>query len=110
MKIELIFDSTCPNVEATRQAIKNACSMFKLDLKWKEWDRSDTDAPEYVRKFGSPTVLVNGKDIDGHFEASMADCCRLYGVRDGHSQGAPSAETIADAIRTSFVSCRADKV
>lgn len=82
MKIELIYDQDCPNVDDTRQRIKQALKQLKLPEQWIEWDRSSTDSPSYAHSYGSPTVLVNSRDIAG-VEPSGDNCCRVY-VDDEH--------------------------
>ena len=61
--IELIYDSDCPNVEDTRVQLRGVCAQAGLDPRWREWNRSSPDSPSYARHFGSPTVLVDGKDV-----------------------------------------------
>lgn len=99
LNVELIYDSECPNVPSARENLLRAFSQAGLVPRWREWDRADTEAPEYTRVFGSPTVLVNGKDIA---ESSIADatCCRIYSG-DGSNQGAPPIALIAAALSAS---------
>ncbi|MBT3786716.1 hypothetical protein HOF92_17200, partial [bacterium] len=65
MKIELIYDSDCPNVEKARRQLKEALAQSGLEESWKEWDRSARESPEYTRRYGSPTILVEGRDVAG---------------------------------------------
>jgi mercuric ion transport protein len=99
LKIELIFDSDCPNVEATRNSIRAACSSEGLEAKWQEWDKADPNAPEYARKYGSPTILVDGKDLENFPESAGSQCCRLYESVNGEVAGVPGVETIISALR-----------
>ena len=58
--IELIHFEGCPNVEATRENLVEALGTLGLGEEWREWDLEDSDTPDRVRRYGSPTVLVNG--------------------------------------------------
>jgi hypothetical protein len=95
--VELIYDSDCPNVERARANLLRAFAEVGLTPRWQEWDRSDPESPVPVRAYGSPTVLVDGKDV-ADAPPSGADCCRLYRDGKGRFQGAPSVGMIAAAL------------
>lgn len=97
-KVELIYDADCPNAEAARSQLRLALARAGQAPEWDEWERSDPAAPPYVRRYGSPTILVDGCDVAGG-APTEADCCRLYQGENGRLQGVPSAETIASAVR-----------
>ena len=96
LNVELIFDEDCPNVKETRANLMKAFSSAKLSTKWKEWDRNSDKSPEYARKHGSPTILINGKDIMGVEPVDGANCCRVY-----EGAGIPSVSLITSKL-TSF--------
>ncbi|MBI3570962.1 MAG: hypothetical protein HY082_07660 [Gammaproteobacteria bacterium] len=95
--VELIYDSDCPNVPAARENLMRAFSQAGLTPHWREWDRADAKAPAYARSYGSPTVLVNGKDVAGSSAADAA-ACRIYTGGDGRQQGVPPVPLIAAAL------------
>jgi len=41
--------------------IRAALSEVGTEIGWTEWDRADSRTPETLRRYGSPTVLVNGR-------------------------------------------------
>jgi len=97
MKIELIYDKDCPNVEATREHLRQACELAGVNPKWREWDRADDSAPVYVKAHGSPTVLIDGHDVAGQDEPT-GDCCRIY-KHEGQMHGVPPVAMIAGTLR-----------
>lgn len=97
MKIELIFDHECPNVEATRINLRTALDGLGLSLNWIEIDRENGESPAYARRYGSPTVLVNGKDVYCIDSENEGNCCRVY-LSCGVLSGAPPAEIISDVL------------
>lgn len=102
MRVEFVFDSTCPNVDKARSAIREALLAVGAPVEWKEWDRDAEATPSALRAFGSPTVLVNGTDVsDGGNQAAKADAnsCRVYVDECGCLCGAPSPMQIANAIQ-----------
>lgn len=97
-RVELIYDPDCPNVEATRKALRQALAQSKQSVSWREWIRGAEESPPYTSGFASPTILVDGKDIEGTKAPSHASSCRLYACPRGGFQGAPPAETILRAV------------
>ncbi|MEW6330489.1 MAG: MerC family mercury resistance protein [Pseudomonadota bacterium] len=96
--IELIYDRDCPNVPQARTNLLRALGQVGVVPRWQEWDRADTRAPERIRAYGSPTVLVNGKDVV-ESDTTDAACCRIYASGDGNHQGAPPVAAIMAALR-----------
>jgi mercuric ion transport protein len=95
MKIQLLHFEGCPNVDAARTAIRNALAAEKLEISVEEIDVERADAPEWARGWGSPTILIDGKDVTGQERTSTTSCCRLY------AGGAPSVESIRARIAAS---------
>lgn len=102
MKVELIYDRDCPNVKAARKQLLSAFSLAGISPSWIEWDRAAMDNPQYVRRFGSPTILVDEQDVDPDNAAPSASCCRLYLSRSGTLSGVPQVEHIASALSRSI--------
>ncbi len=96
--VELIYDSDCPNVKGTREHMLHAFNRAQHKAQWQEWDRAAEDSPDYVRHFGSPTVLVDGRDIAGEAPSPEANCCRMYEDGQGKLIGVPSVELIIRAL------------
>lgn len=96
--VELIYDGDCPNVSETRVELLRALTKLGLPAGWREWERGKPDSPDYVRRFGSPTVLVDGREVSGAAPSDTASCCRLYADGAGKFRGSPSAELIASAL------------
>ena len=95
--IELIYDSDCPNVPQARENLLRALALAGLAPRWREWDRADSGAPGHVRAYGSPTVLVNKRDV-ANATAADAACCRIYTSDQGSRQGGPPVSLIVSAL------------
>ncbi|MBN9659086.1 MAG: hypothetical protein J0H49_12955 [Acidobacteria bacterium] len=109
MKVELIYDTDCPNVTATRANLLKAFAAAQLGAKWTEWERSSPDSPAYVARFGSPTVLVDGLDVEGEDPAAGVSCCRLYAAAEGRYSGTPAVEVIEASLRKAALSVASAK-
>jgi mercuric ion transport protein len=92
--VELIYDATCPNVDAARQQLRDALTRAGRPPIWTEWDRAAPGSPAYVRRYASPTVLVAGCDVTGASDLDAGDGCRVYQDGTGTFLRAPSAQTI----------------
>lgn len=103
-KVELIYDADCPNVEAARDQLRQALNQIGDPAEWNEWERSDPASPPHVRQYGSPTILVDGRDVAGACPSDESNCCRIYREEAGRAQGFPSSETIVSALRTATAS------
>lgn len=97
MTVELIYDADCPNVETARDHLRRALAQLGISPRWTEWDSADPKAPSRVRGYGSPTVLINGRDITGAAPAG-APACRVLFSATGEALRAPSVEMIARAL------------
>lgn len=98
-RVELIYDTGCPNVQRARKALLEGFSLAGLQPSWMEWDLKSPDSPAYVRGCGSPTILVDGRDVAGVAPSNGESSCRLYRSGSGAFAGAPSVEQVAEALR-----------
>lgn len=98
--VELIYDSDCPNVPAARRALAEALASAGLEPRWHEWDRASSASPGYARHYGSPTILVNGRDIAPQPDVDGAGACRIYADEAGRVTRAPTPEVILAALRS----------
>jgi mercuric ion transport protein len=101
-RIELVYDTTCPNVERARAAIRAALLSVGEPMEWQEWERGADATPAALRGLGSPSVLVNGRDVgcdEGTSAGADANSCRIYTDESGCLCGAPAAGLIVDALK-----------
>ncbi len=88
--VELVYFGSCPNVGLARQALEDAFRSLGLAPGWQEWDEENPATPARVRGYGSPTVLIGGRDVRGGSAGSEGLACR--------ADGAPSADEIRRAF------------
>ncbi|HZO80555.1 MAG TPA: hypothetical protein VFB33_02585 [Candidatus Binataceae bacterium] len=98
IQVELIYDADCPAAGQARENLREAMLRLGLAPRWVEWERSSPDAPGRVRAYGSPTLLLNGRDLGGS-EAADAACCRIYQPHAGQFAAVPPVELILAALR-----------
>jgi len=110
-RVELIYDADCPNIDAARAALLRGMAEAGLPPAWMEWDRRAPESPPHARHYGSPTILVDGRDVAGADPGHGADACRVYENEPGGLSGVPPVERIAAALRGTGVraTSRADR-
>ena len=97
MKVQLLTFPGCPNADAARLVLRSILAASEIRAAIEEVDTTSNDTPEPLRAWGSPTILINGTDIEGlsaHDNAS----CRLYRDTSGRLTGIPPEETIRSAL------------
>lgn len=96
LTVELLFFPDCPNVDPARDQLRCALEAEGLPVSWLEHDVSAADAPPHLRGHGSPTILVNGRDVTGAQPGAGASC-RLYAGSD--RPGVPPLDALLLALR-----------
>ena len=91
-RVELVFFDGCPHVAEARGRLREAMTAVGLEPKWDEWDTGYETTPGTYRRFGSPTILLDGRDISGGAEGSGMGC--VVG-------GAPTVARIVEALQRS---------
>jgi mercuric ion transport protein len=95
--VELLYLPDCPNVPAAREQLRRAFAAVGLTAHWTEVNVSDESAPEHARGYGSPTILINGREVTGTAPGSGPSCC-VYPESD--VRGVPPLETIVAKLRS----------
>ena len=99
MRIEVLYFDGCPNHERLLDHLPRLLEREGLDAEIALHRVSDPEHAQSERFLGSPTIRVNGRDIDPS-AASRTDYglkCRLYQTPEGLT-GLPPDEWILDAL------------
>ena len=100
MKIEVLYIAGCPNhleaVKIVREVVAQEGSKSAVD----EVEVKDAATAQILRFLGSPSVRVNGVDVDPGTGNSSAYgvSCRTYTSHNG-AQGTPPRESVRSAVR-----------
>ena len=94
--VEFLSFEGCPFAPKALAALTKAINSLsaKLDYNVRHVDLLDPATPELLRRWGSPTILLDGQDITGA-KPGAANCCRVYNAPGG----VPSAQEIAEALQ-----------
>ncbi|HEY7208937.1 MAG TPA: DUF2703 domain-containing protein [Bryobacteraceae bacterium] len=95
MKIEVLYFDGCPNYVPVVDRLKTVLRQMGLPIEVSEIEVQDETAANRLQFFGSPTIRVNGVDIetDSRNFQEMGFACRRY------PGGLPSEEMIRAALR-----------
>jgi len=96
--VEFIYEQSCPNVADARAQLRLAMEQSGLPVHWQEWEHRDPQCPDYARRYGSPSILVDGEDVAGE-PAADAPSCRIYKNSHGRNRGVPDATLIRTALK-----------
>jgi hypothetical protein len=96
MTIDILYFEGCPNQAPTLKVVRDVLRHLGADAVVREIEVKSAEDASRLRFFGSPTVQVEGEDIDpavrGRSDYSFS--CRIYG-----RAGTPPREMIERAIR-----------
>ncbi|MCA9672839.1 MAG: thioredoxin family protein [Myxococcales bacterium] len=99
MKIELLYFEGCPAREPTRSNIDAELAALGIAATVSEVDVESDDAARSLGFPGSPTVRVNGQDIEAQARPQAAGRrCRLYVSQSGVVESVPDRALIRDAL------------
>ncbi|MCH7549053.1 MAG: hypothetical protein IH969_05905 [Candidatus Krumholzibacteriota bacterium] len=98
MTIDVLYFEDCPHYELTVDLVQRTIDALGVSAVVRRIAVETIEAAERVRFLGSPSVLVDGVDIDpdAHDRSDYGLACRRYGT-----SGVPPREMIAQAIRGS---------
>ena len=95
MKIEVLYFRGCPNHEPAVTRVRRVIGRLGVNASVHEVEVSSDDDPAVLKFLGSPTVLVNGRDID---PTCRWDVQYGFGCRTFAGQGVPAESLIEQAI------------
>ena len=95
MRIDILYFDGCPNHHPTVELVRDVVRALGLDARIREVEVRDDDDAARHRFFGSPTVQINGQDVDpvARSRTDYSFSCRTYGA-----SGAPPRELIEQAL------------
>lgn len=96
MKIEVLYVPNCPNHAVALERLREVLSSESFQKHVNEVLVKDADVAQSLKFLGSPTIRINGRDVEAQSEkaAAFGLMCRLY--PDGG--GAPSRQKLQAAI------------
>lgn len=97
--IEVLYVEHCPNFPAALALVQRVAAELAVDAEIRTTMISDQAAAERTRFVGSPTVRVDGRDVDpeGELDGEYTLDCRLY-WHEHRLAGYPQERAVRDAL------------
>jgi hypothetical protein len=100
MHVELLFWDGCPSHPQALRELRAVMAELGLDPDAVEVREVDTeDAAEEERFTGSPTIRIDGTDVQEPGGEPVGLTCRVYRRRDGRISPVPDPDDVRDALR-----------
>lgn len=99
-RVELLWFRDCPNHEAARRLLHEVIAEVAPGTAVADIDASDPEVAARLRFPGSPTIRVDGRDVDPRFTdpGDYSPRCRVYWTTSG-LRGLPERDWIEAALR-----------
>ena len=99
MRIEVLVFEGCPNAEPAVQLVRDVAGEAGIDLEIEVVRITDLEAAQTHRFLGSPSIRVDGKDVElGSDQPAASFGCRIYQGDRGPS-GVPNRQSVVAAFR-----------
>jgi hypothetical protein len=110
-RVELLYWSGCPSHPRALEDLREALAEHGLDpagvIVREVATDEDADAEGFV---GSPTIRIDGLDIQPPLDEPTGLTCRIYKRRDGRISPTPDPLDVRDAIRRALQGAHAHAV
>ena len=98
-RVEILYFDGCPNYEGTRALVERLAAELRIEPEVAFVRIADAEAAVQHRFLGSPTVRVDGRDVEPGAErrSDFAFSCRAYRSTRGVS-AQPDASWVQEAL------------
>ena len=98
-RVEILYFDGCPNHEPARALVERVAAQLQLDPSIELVEVVDPDAAAALRFLGSPTIRVDGRDVEPGAEQrqEFVLSCRVYRTERGLG-GQPDEAWIREAL------------
>jgi hypothetical protein len=100
MRVEILYFSGCPNHGPAVDRVREVLAQEDTPAEMVEVEVKDVATAQRIGFLGSPTILVDGQDVEPAARAERASglSCRTY-IDGGRRAGVPPPEWIRAAVR-----------
>lgn len=98
-RVEILYFEGCPNHEPARALVERLATQLHVEPEVELVEVADPDAAVALRFLGSPTVRVDGVDVEpgAQERRDFAFSCRIYRGEGGASEQ-PQESWVRDAL------------
>jgi len=108
VRVELLFWAGCPSYPAALGDLRAALAEAGLDPECVSVREVRTEEEARAEGFvGSPTIRIDGRDVQPAAGEPLGLTCRVYTRRDGRYSPTPDPADVRDALRAATEAPRA---
>jgi hypothetical protein len=98
--VELLYFEGCPNHHGARELVERVAAEVGVTPDVRLVEVPTPEAAEQMRFLGSPTIRVNGRDVEPAADErdQFRLACRVYGADDGGFSGQPAEAWVRAAL------------
>lgn len=98
LRVELLAVEDCAHLERAQRDLETVLRKGIIEVPIQVIYVTSQDDAEFLGFQGSPTIRINGEDVDPRPELPIALGCRMYRSPEGGLAGSPPIELIRDAV------------
>ena len=100
-RVELLWWRGCPSTPDALEELRIALDEAGLDPEEIEVREIETEEQALEETFvGSPTIRINGRDVEEQSVMRPGLTCRVYRLRDGRPSPTPDPEELRTAVQS----------
>jgi hypothetical protein len=99
LRIEFLYWRGCPSYPEAQELLADVLGARGIEEDVELYEVTSQEEAERLRFPGSPTIRIDGRDIDpAGADARAALACRIYRLPDGRPSPVPSREQLEAAL------------
>ena len=99
MKVELLYWDGCPSYPEAKTLLEEVLTKADAPARIEMRQVKTQEEAERLRFPGSPTIRINGRDVDpAGADSRPALTCRVYHLPDGRISPIPARDQLEDAL------------
>ena len=100
MRVSFFYYEECPSHEQALERLREVMAEEGISSEVEVFEVETEDQAREFRFVGSPTIRVDGQDIDPPNDSQYVLTCRAYLLEDDRISPLPSREMIRRALRS----------
>ena len=97
-RIELLYFESCPLYKDALENLRAVLAKHQIDIEVELVNVDSPEKTERLRFYGSPSIRVNGVDLEGR-DNGYSYTCRIYEIND-QQLGVPTRKFIEEKLNT----------
>jgi hypothetical protein len=100
MRVSFLYYEECPSHDLALERLREVMAEEGISREVEVFKVETEDQARELRFVGSPTIRVDGQDIDPPIDSRYILTCRAYRLEDGRISPLPSKDMIRRTLRS----------